>query len=319
MVGRDGVLERVAADESHGVVGPAVAVMAQAVDRDDAGVLQAADDLGLQQEAGPAEGVVGVVVEDLLQRHLSVQLAVHRHEDGAQAAPGVGPEDAEPLAVGGGRADGVVGRAVGVGIGIGVEVGQGSLDRGIAQAASDSRVERPAGMAARLFAASPPWASRWIAAIASTAGRCADLEVPQRDEVVGQRPGPVAGPGLEGGDEPGLVDQAVLQRDEAEEEVSVGGEGFHGARFLGGRTGGGRWTPDAGACRVGVIVSCRVCPCSPVEAARAPRTLDGPAPPPVAGGASDRVSAALARPRSTKRPRPPGRPSRPNLPNAGSS
>ena len=35
--------------------------------------------------------------------------------------------------------------------------------------------------------------------------------------------GPVAGPGLEGGDEGGLVDQAVLQRQQAEEEIALGG------------------------------------------------------------------------------------------------
>ena len=66
------------------------------------------------EEPLAAGRVVGVPVEDLLQRHLAVQLGVQRHEDGAQAAPGVRPEDAEPLAVAGGRADGVAGRAVGV-------------------------------------------------------------------------------------------------------------------------------------------------------------------------------------------------------------
>ena len=104
---RDGLLEAVAPDEPHRVVRAAVGVGAQAVDRDDARVLQPAGDLGLEQEPLAAGRVVGVVVEDLLERHLAVQLGVERHEDGAQAAPGVGPEDAEPLAVAGGRADGV--------------------------------------------------------------------------------------------------------------------------------------------------------------------------------------------------------------------
>ena len=45
-----GLLEAVAADEPHGVVGPAVGVGAQAVDRDDPRVLQPAGDLGLEQE-----------------------------------------------------------------------------------------------------------------------------------------------------------------------------------------------------------------------------------------------------------------------------
>ena len=132
----DGLLEAVAADEPHGVVGPAVAVGAQAVDRDDPRVLQPAGDLGLQEEPLAADRVVGVVVEDLLERHLAVQLGVEGHEDGAQAAPGVGPEDAEPLAVAGGRADGVAGGAVGVVAVLGrgrADVGEGGLEVGVAE------------------------------------------------------------------------------------------------------------------------------------------------------------------------------------------
>ena len=52
----DRLLEAVAADEPHGVVGPAVGVGAQAVDRHDAGVLQPAGDLGLEQEPLAAGG-----------------------------------------------------------------------------------------------------------------------------------------------------------------------------------------------------------------------------------------------------------------------
>ena len=48
----DGRLEVVAADEPHGVEGAAVVVGAQAVDRHDAGVLEPAGDLGLDDEAG---------------------------------------------------------------------------------------------------------------------------------------------------------------------------------------------------------------------------------------------------------------------------
>ena len=141
----DRLLEAVAADEPHGVVGAAVAVGAQAVDRDDPGMLQPAGDLGLQQEPLAADRVVGVVVEDLLERHLAVQLGVERDEDGAQAAPGVRPEDAEPLAVGGGRADGVAAGAVGVVIGRRVEPApeptwaEGRLDLGVAESRPGSR------------------------------------------------------------------------------------------------------------------------------------------------------------------------------------
>ena len=121
-------------------------------------MLQPAGDLGLEQEPLAAGGVVGVLVEDLLQRHLAVQLGVEGHEDGAQAASGVGPQDAEPLAVAGGRADGVAGGAVGVAVADRVEpgrAGRGRLDVGIADAARLSRVERPAGIAARLLSVSP--------------------------------------------------------------------------------------------------------------------------------------------------------------------
>ena len=47
----DGLLEAFPLDEPHGVVRPAVGEVAQAVDRDDARVLQPAGDLGLEDEA----------------------------------------------------------------------------------------------------------------------------------------------------------------------------------------------------------------------------------------------------------------------------
>ena len=62
-------------------------------------MLQSAGDLGLQQEPPAAGGVVGVIVEDLLQRHLAMQLLIHGHEDGTESAPGVGAEDPKPLAI----------------------------------------------------------------------------------------------------------------------------------------------------------------------------------------------------------------------------
>ena len=90
-----------------------------------------------------------------------------------------------------------------------------------------SRVERPAGMAARLFSASPPCFLRWRGDQGLDGGAVVGVEVAAGDEVVGQRPGLVAGPGLEGGDELGLVDQAVLEGEQAEEQVAVGGNGVH--------------------------------------------------------------------------------------------
>ena len=110
----DRLLEAVALDEPHRVVRPAVVVGAQAVDRDDPGMLQPAGDLGLEQEPTAAGRVVGVLGEDLLERDLAVELGVQGDEDGAQAAGGMGPQDAEPLAVGAGGAGGVAGGPVGV-------------------------------------------------------------------------------------------------------------------------------------------------------------------------------------------------------------
>ena len=91
----DRLLERVAADEPHGVVGSAVVVGAEAVDRDDSRVLQPSRDLGLDEEPLAADGVVGVAVEDPLDRHFPVELAVQAHEHRAQTALRMRPEDAE--------------------------------------------------------------------------------------------------------------------------------------------------------------------------------------------------------------------------------
>ena len=105
------------ADEPHGVVGPAVGIGAQAVDRHDPRVLEAAGDLGLEQEAGAADRIIGVLVEDLLERRPrdAAPRPVPRRQH--QAAPGVGAEDAESLPVGGRGADGEAGGAVGAAIG----------------------------------------------------------------------------------------------------------------------------------------------------------------------------------------------------------
>ena len=68
-------------------------------------MLQSPGDLGLGDEPLAADRVVGVLLEDLLQRHLAVQLGIEGHEHLAQPAARVRPQHAEPLAIAGGRAD----------------------------------------------------------------------------------------------------------------------------------------------------------------------------------------------------------------------
>ena len=90
----DRVLEAVALDEAHGIVGPAVGIRAQPVDRHDPGMLQPAGDLRLQEKARTALRVVGVLALNLLQRHLAVQLLILGDKHFTQAASGMRPQDA---------------------------------------------------------------------------------------------------------------------------------------------------------------------------------------------------------------------------------
>ena len=90
-----------------------------------------------RRNALPARRVVGVLVEDLLERDFAVQLRVERHEDGPQAAAGMRPKDAESQAVGRGGADGVAGGSVAVVACLGggrPRASERRLDVGIAEA-----------------------------------------------------------------------------------------------------------------------------------------------------------------------------------------
>src|SRR5947199_191310 len=66
------------ADQPHGIERAAVGMPPEAVDRDDAGMLQGARDLGLEQEPRPAVRVVRDALQDLLQGDLALQLVVER-------------------------------------------------------------------------------------------------------------------------------------------------------------------------------------------------------------------------------------------------
>ena len=84
-----------------------------------------------------------------------------------------------------------------------------------------------AGRPARLFAALPPCFFTCSPTIASTTPRWSASRCAAVDEVIGQRPVFLERPGLEGGDELDLVDQPVLQRQQAEEQVAVRGRVVH--------------------------------------------------------------------------------------------
>ena len=57
--------------------------------------------------------------------------------------------------------------------------------------------------------------------IASTTPRWSASRAPRIDQVIGQRPVFLERPGLKRGDELDLVDQPILQRQQAEEQVAV--------------------------------------------------------------------------------------------------
>ncbi len=82
----DGLLKALPPDEAHRVVGLARRVEAHAVDGDDARVLQAAGDLGLEQEAPPEVLIGGQVRLHPFERHLAVQLGVVGEVDLARPA-----------------------------------------------------------------------------------------------------------------------------------------------------------------------------------------------------------------------------------------
>ena len=63
------------------------------------------------------------------------------------------------------------------------------------------------------------------------------VEEAERDKMIGQWPLFVASPRLERPDELDLVDQSVLEREQSEEEMAVGGGGHGMSPIIGGRSG----------------------------------------------------------------------------------
>ena len=164
-----------------------------------------------------------MLVEDLLERHLAVQLGVQGDEDSAQAAPGMGSQNAEPLAVAGGRADRVAGRAVGVAqFGRpGVYEGEGGLYVSIVDAGQALAGGGASGHGGEAF----PGVTMLLHVQCGERGECIPLgpvEVASCDEMLGQRPRLIKRPRLESRDKLDLVDQSVLNSKQAEKEMMVG-------------------------------------------------------------------------------------------------
>ncbi len=232
----DGLLEALAADEPHGVVRPAVLAGAQAVDRDDARMLQPAGDLGLPQEPSPADGVVGVVGLDLLEGDLAVQLRVQRHEDRADPAPGMMPDELEPAPVRRRLAQGEAGVA---GI-VGAERGT-DADRQGAHIRRIGIADRPESYGGRVLPAALGLAAALLEVTPDEAVEHRPIIRAQGAAIhqdLAHRPRPLLRPALEAGDQIGLLDQAVLKREDAEEQVAFGFDfGDHGQAPWWARTG----------------------------------------------------------------------------------
>src|SRR5262249_48780099 len=82
----DSICEGFALDEAHGVVGPAVAVLAQAVDRHDAGMFESPSNLCFLHKSSETIAVGFELRPDFLKRDFTVQLFVERDEHLADAA-----------------------------------------------------------------------------------------------------------------------------------------------------------------------------------------------------------------------------------------
>ena len=89
-----------ATDESHRVKRPAGGIAAQAVNRHDSRVLQVAGDLGFEQKPRSQTCPVHIPRLDLLDRNFTLELAIPRQPDLADASLGIRLDQLEPLTLG---------------------------------------------------------------------------------------------------------------------------------------------------------------------------------------------------------------------------
>ena len=89
----DGQVKAMASNERHDVERPAVGVAAQPEDGHDPRMAEAAGDLGLADKPLLVQEIARVVGPDLLEGDLAFQVFFMGHEDLAQPAPRMAPED----------------------------------------------------------------------------------------------------------------------------------------------------------------------------------------------------------------------------------
>ena len=122
-------------------------------------MFEAAGDLGFEQKPGSTGLVVGVAIEDLLERHLAIQLGIERDEHRPEAAcvrVVAARGSARPARL---RRPGKwVPATIPRGTCVRVELRQGGGELRVCRRGSGSRVALPLSvMALRLFSTLPPW------------------------------------------------------------------------------------------------------------------------------------------------------------------
>jgi hypothetical protein len=193
-------------------------------------MLEPARDLGLEHEPVTALRVVGPLGLDLLERHFTVKFLIHGHGVQAQAAVGVRPADPEPCrgrswpnthAPGRGRL-GMKALLVDGSICGDLESCQADVQIGISylpEPLTDRSRDRedhqaPFEALAALLELPPHQAVEQ--------GQVGFDQGTALEEDLRQRPGSVLLPALKSRDQVALIDQSVLQRQDAEDQVAVG-------------------------------------------------------------------------------------------------
>jgi predicted RecB family nuclease len=96
----DGFLERLPANKPHGVVGPSVRVMPEVINRHDTRMLKSPRDFRFLHEAAAADGIVRMMLLNLLDGHFAVERLVQCDKDLAQPALGMRPQHQVAIAIG---------------------------------------------------------------------------------------------------------------------------------------------------------------------------------------------------------------------------